>query len=63
MKKNVGRSEKIIRLILAVIFAIVGYLTGIWWLYIVTALLLVTAAIGYCPLWVLLKIDTTKKAK
>ncbi|MGC9046573.1 MAG: YgaP family membrane protein [Minisyncoccia bacterium] len=64
-KQNIGKTDKIIRLILGLILGYFAWtLTGTISivLYIVAFILLVTALIGFCPLYVLLKINTyTKK--
>jgi Inner membrane protein YgaP-like, transmembrane domain len=66
MKKNVGSTDKIIRILLAVLFAIfifTNVVTG--WLAIVLGILavvfLLTALLNFCPIWFGLKINTTKK--
>jgi len=59
MKKNVGTTDKIIRVVVALIIAVLGYLYSPW-LYILTAILLITAATSYCGLYQLLGIKTTK---
>ena len=66
MKKNVGSADKIIRILLAVLFAVL-ILTNVvsGWLAIVLGILgvvfLVTALLNFCPIWLGLKINTTKK--
>lgn len=60
MKTNVGKTDKIIRVILAIVFAYIGY-TYSPWLYILTAVALVTALSGKCGLYRLMGIDTSKK--
>jgi hypothetical protein len=66
MKKNMSNIDRIIRTILAVIFAVLFFghvVTG--WLGIILLILavvfLVTAAISFCPLYALFKISTLKK--
>jgi hypothetical protein len=66
MKKNVGIADRIIRIILAFIFAILvwqGTATGIAAIIlgILAILLVLTGVIGICPLYSLLKISTDKK--
>ena len=66
MKKNVGSSDKIIRILLAVLFAVL-ILTNVvsGWLAIVlgifAAVFLITALMNFCPIWFALKISTAKK--
>lgn len=61
MTKNVGNTDKIIRVVIAVIALYLGYAVS-GWFYLITAIGLITAAIGFCPLYVLLKVNTAKKA-
>ena len=60
MEKNVGKTDKIIRVTVAVIAAYLGYTISPWF-YIITAIGLLTAATGFCALYPLLKINTSKK--
>ena len=66
MKKNEGTTDRIIRLILAVVLGAAGYfyLTGTLAIvaYVLAAIMLFTALSGFCALYPLLKINTTKKA-
>lgn len=68
MKKNVGNLDKAIRLVLAVIFAVlyftntvsgtIGYISlGL------SAIFLITSLIGFCPLYAIVGLNTcpTKK--
>jgi len=61
MEKNIGTVDKTIRIIAAIVLAGLGYMYNIWWLYLIALFPLVTALIGYCPLYTLLKINTAKK--
>lgn len=66
MKKNIGTTDRIIRLILAAIFAIL-YFTGtvsgtIGIILLVLAVIFVlTSAISFCPLYLPFKFSTLKK--
>jgi hypothetical protein len=64
MKQNVGKVDKIIRLIVAVVLAALGFYLKIWWLYIFAAAALITGVLGYCYLYTLLGMNTcpVKKA-
>ncbi len=60
MKCNVGKKEKLIRIIIAVIALVLGfYITP--WFYIITLIGFVTAIIGFCPITKVLGINTCKK--
>ena len=69
MKKNVGSTDKIIRIILAIAIGYFAFSTSFetaWYqtaLYVVAAILLITALLGSCPAFSLLKINTCKTKK
>lgn len=62
MKKNVGNMDMMIRLILAVIIAALGWYYQSWW-GLVALLPLLTGFAHFCPLWLLLGISTLEKKK
>ncbi|MEA3429964.1 MAG: DUF2892 domain-containing protein [Nanoarchaeota archaeon] len=59
MKTNVGKTDKIIRMILAIVFGYLGYKYTPW-LYIITAILLITTLTGKCGIYKLFGINTCK---
>lgn len=65
MKKNLGSADKILRIILAVVAAVLyfgGYVSGTT-AYIVLAagaILLLTALVNFCPLYAIFGIRTCK---
>lgn len=69
MKKNMGTADKLIRLVLAVLFSVL-YFTGTVSGMLGTVLLILggvfvlTSAISFCPLYTLIGLNTcpTKKA-
>jgi hypothetical protein len=66
MKKNMGSTDKIIRIIIAAIIAILyltGKITGTLGLVllIVAIVFALTSLISFCPLYTLLGINTGKK--
>ncbi len=63
MKKNVGGVDKIVRLIAAVIiFALYFVLPeNLKWVSLLGVVPMVTAFMGFCPLYPLFKINTDKK--
>jgi hypothetical protein len=68
MKKNMGTTDRIIRLLLAIIVAVLymtGTITGVWAIILgtIAVIFLVTSLIGFCPLYVPLKISTVGKSK
>jgi len=65
MTANVGTADRVIRVVLAVVAAIVGFSVGAGSvlgivLLVITAVLLVTAAVGFCPLYRLVGLSTSK---
>lgn len=68
MTKNVGQTDKIIRIVLAVILAALDFfevVTGAysWVLSVIAIVLLVTAFINFCPLYTLLGKNTCEVKK
>ncbi len=62
MKNNIGRTDKIIRLILGVIAGALGIIFQSWW-GLIGLVLILTAFINWCPLYVPFRISTNKKLK
>lgn len=62
MEQNVGKNDKIIRYILALISLYFAYAYS-WWLIIITIILVATGLIGFCGLYKLLGINTCKIKK
>ena len=66
MKQNVGKTDRIVRFVLAAIFVLL-YFTGVVSgtlgivLLVLAAVFAVTAAINFCPIWFLFKLSTTGK--
>lgn len=64
MLKNMGWIDRSIRALVGLALIVIGVLTGLWWLYIIAAIMLLTSAVGICPLYLPMKIRTfTKKEK
>lgn len=57
MKINVGKTDKTIRLLLAVIIGLAGIYFKSWW-GLVAIVPLLTGAISFCPLYSALGINT-----
>jgi len=66
MKQNVGKTDRIVRFVLAAIFAVL-YFTGVVSgtpgivLLVLAVVFAATAAINFCPIWFLFKVSTTGK--
>jgi len=66
MKSNIGSTDKIIRILLAIVIAVLYFTnvisgtTGII-LLALGVILLLTALINFCPIWAMLSINTKKK--
>ena len=66
MKKNMGNTDRIIRVIAAVIFSALyftGTVTGTFGmiLLVIGAIFLATSLINFCPLYTLLGVNTCEK--
>ena len=67
MKKNVGSTDKVIRIILAVI-GVVLFLTNVvsgtlgYIVLAISAILVITSIISFCPLYLPFGINTGKKS-
>ena len=59
MKKNIGKIDKAARVILSLVFIYLGYMYSAW-LYIIAAILILTAALGWCGIYRILGIKTCK---
>ncbi|MDF1520752.1 MAG: DUF2892 domain-containing protein [Brevefilum sp.] len=65
MKKNMSSTDKIIRLVLAALIAVLYFtnvISGTWAIIlgVLAVILLVTGLVGVCPLYKLLGISTNK---
>jgi len=66
MKVNESNADRIIRAVLGVVLLFLGFggmLAGTWAIVaeVLGAIMLLTAAIGFCPLYTLFKFSTKKK--
>ncbi|MEY2639841.1 MAG: hypothetical protein RIR90_1323, partial [Bacteroidota bacterium] len=66
MKKNMGGADRIIRVILAIVFAALyftGTVAGTWGLVLVVlgGVFLATSVVSFCPLYLPFGISTCKK--
>ncbi|HHL58018.1 MAG TPA: DUF2892 domain-containing protein [Bacteroidetes bacterium] len=66
MKKNMGSTDKIIRIIVAIVAVILyytGVVTGTWGivLLVVAAIFLLTSFVSFCPLYILFGVNTCKR--
>lgn len=67
MTKNVGSADKAVRILLAVLFAVLIITNAVsGWLAVVLGIFAVvflfTALLNFCPIWLALKVNTIKKA-
>lgn len=60
MKRNVGGFDKFLRLIIGVVLLYFAFDAGYWWGWL-GIIPLLTATIGYCPLYSIFKIKTVCK--
>jgi sulfite exporter TauE/SafE len=59
MKQNIGNTDKIIRIILGIIIAALGFYYKSWW-GLIALVPFLTAIISYCPLYPIFGINTKK---
>lgn len=57
MKKNIGNTDRILRMILSIVIAGIGYYYKSWW-GLLAVIPLITSFAGFCPLYRLLGINT-----
>jgi len=65
MKTNMGGADKVIRIILAAVFAILfftGTITGIWGtvLLVLGGVFLFTSVVSFCPMYAIFGLNTCK---
>lgn len=60
MIQNVGKIDKIIRIVLGIVILVIGYMNHSWW-GLIGLIPLGTALLGYCPLYPLVGINTCSK--
>ena len=66
MKANIGSSDKLVRLALAIVLIVLFYkeiVTDIWGIValVIALLLTITSLINFCPLYAILGINTAQK--
>jgi type IV secretory pathway TrbD component len=61
MKCNVGKTDRLIRLVVGLILVVLGIWLHSWLVVILGVIILVTAVFKFCPLYLPLKMDTTEK--
>ena len=49
MDKNLRKHHRLIKVIIAILFAGVGFIFNLWWLYIIAAIFLIMAILNFCP--------------
>lgn len=62
MKTNVGSTDRLVRIAVGVALVVVAITTKLYWLLALAAIALVTGFMRFCPLWLVLRINTLKKA-
>lgn len=68
MKTNMGTADRLARIGMAILFSVLYIFTpveGIWTvlLLFIGGLMIGSAAIGYCPMYALMGVDTCKRKK
>ncbi len=60
MECNVGKTDKWVRFILAIVIGTIGYYYDSWW-GLLAFVPLVTSAISFCPIYKILGLSTCSK--
>ncbi len=61
MKVNMGKTDRILRMILSIVIAGIGYYYKSWW-GLVAVIPLLTSFAGFCPLYRLIGMNTCAKS-
>jgi membrane-bound ClpP family serine protease len=64
MKKNVGRADQFIRILLGLVLIVLSFFVPTVWdiiMLILGILMILTGTISYCPVYLLFKINTRGK--
>jgi len=61
MSCNIGKTDKIVRIVLGIVLIALGIMTGSW-LGIIGIIPLGTGIMGFCPIYTLIGLNTTCKA-
>lgn len=62
MERNVGKTDKTIRIVVGVVIIAIGIVAKSWW-GLVGVVPLATAFINYCPLYSIMGINTSSENK
>lgn len=62
MQKNVGKTDRTIRLVLGVVILVVGLFAQSWW-GLVGLIPLITGLVRWCPIYVPFKLSTLPRAR
>jgi hypothetical protein len=57
MKHNVGTIDRLLRIILGLVIAILGVLLNSWW-GLIAIIPIATGLFSFCPIWAIFKIST-----
>jgi hypothetical protein len=63
MGQNVGMADRIVRIVLAVVFIVLALATSVWWWFIPAVIALVTGIVGWCGLYTLFGWNTCPVSK
>ena len=62
MKCNIGKTDRLIRIIVGLVIIALGYIYSSWW-GLIGLIPLLTGLFRWCPLYIPLKKDTSKNDK
>ena len=61
MKKNMGKMDKTLRILVGVIILLIGYLNNSWW-GLIGLIPILTGLVSFCPAYLPFNISTGKKS-
>lgn len=62
MKCNVGKTDRLLRIIIGLVILVIGYINSSWW-GLIGLIPLLTGLFRWCPLYKLFKVNTDKNDK
>ena len=60
MKKNENGIDRVIRIVLGIALLVTAFLSGIWWLWPIGVIFLITGEIGWCGIYTIFGWSTKK---
>ena len=62
MKCNVGKTDRLLRIIIGLVILVIGYINENWW-GLIGLVIILTGFFRWCPVYLPFKINTNKSEK